>query len=57
MLDNTLSVDYIGSDFSNTVDFDELLNKKRKKSQEIEYISEEADDGIFDFGKSINKIA
>lgn len=57
MLDNTLSVDYIGSDFSNSVDFDELLNKKKKKSQEIEYISEEADDGIFDFGKSINKIA
>lgn len=57
MLDNTLSVDYIGSDFSNSVDFDELLNKKKKKSQEIEYINEEADDGIFDFGKSINKIA
>lgn len=57
MLDNTLSVDYIGSDFSNTVDFDDLLNKKKKKSQEIEYVSEEADDGIFDFGKSINKIA
>lgn len=57
MLDNTLSVDYIGSDFSNSVDFDDLLNKKKKKSQEIEYISEEADDGIFDFGKSINKIA
>ena len=57
MLDNTLSVDYIGSDFSNSVDFDELLNKKKKKSQEIEYVSEEADDGIFDFGKSINKIA
>lgn len=55
MLDNTLSVDYIGSDFSNTIDFEELLNKK-KKSKEIDmYSSDEADDGIFDFGKSINK--
>lgn len=57
-LDNTLSVDYIGSDFSNSVDFDELLqNNKKKKLSTDDLITADlnnGDDGIFDFGMAIN---
>lgn len=57
-LDNTLSVDYIGSDFSNSVDFDELLqNNKKKKLTTDDLITADlnnGDDGIFDFGMAIN---
>ena len=57
-LDNTLSVDYIGSDFSNSVDFDELLqNNKKKKLSTDDLITTDlnnGDDGIFDFGMAIN---
>lgn len=57
-LDNTLSVDYIGSDFSNSVDFDELLqNNKKKKLSTDDLITVDlnnGDDGIFDFGMAIN---
>lgn len=55
MLDNTLSVDYIGSDFSNTVDFENLINTKKKSEDVDTYYNDNSDDGIFDFGKSINK--
>lgn len=59
-LDNTLSVDYIGSDFSNSVDFDELLqNNKKKKLSTDDLITADlnnGDDGIFDFGMAINNI-
>lgn len=59
MLDNTLSVDSIGCDFSNNVDFDELLKttKKKNKMNVDDIITadiENSDTGIFDFGLAIN---
>lgn len=59
MLDNTLSVDYIGSDFSTNVDFDELLQttKKKKKMNVDDLVTADMnnnDSGIFDFGMAIN---
>lgn len=59
MLDNTLSVDHIGCDFSNNVNFDELLqtNKKKKKMNIDDIVQSDidnSDSGIFDFGLAIN---
>ena len=58
-LDNVLSVEHIGSDFSNNVNFDELLqiNKKKKKMSVDEIVQNDvdnSDNGIFDFGLAIN---
>ena len=58
LLDNTLSVDHIGSDFSNNVNFDELIQstKKKKKPMVDDSIQNEDDSEttIFDFGLAIN---
>ena len=55
-LDNSLSVDYIGSDFTNDLDIDGLMKKKKKMNIDdiIESDIANGDNGIFDFGSAIN---
>ena len=55
-LDNSLSVDYIGSDFSNDVDIENLMKKKKKMSVDdiIDADIANGDNGIFEFGMGIN---
>ena len=57
-LDNVLSVEHIGSDFSNNVNFDELLQINKKKKMSVDEIVQNdvdnSDNGIFDFGLAIN---
>ena len=55
-LDNSLSVDYIGSDFTNDLDIDGLMKKKKKMNIDdiIESDIANGDNGIFDFGLAIN---